>query len=306
MLTTYYAVNKRYNSLNNTCAWAYFVVILSFRKTMKDPQEEMPAVEETTSVEEVSPETEVTPEQHKLYQKLKGYYPDKEFASDSEAMDAADEKLSEHDSYREETEALLQNISDAVDADPEYAQLTAYIGKGMSFREAIARLIDPEDLQAYEGDPDYEALTTAKAERNSQREAHKARIAEVEANTQESAIKVQQFSDDNNLTEERTIGLLNSVEKVVTDINNGIISPDFLARMLTAETHEEEVADAVENALIEGKNTAIEEKVATEQSGMGDNIPNIASASVDVAPPAPKKSNEIDDLVGLSQKRNKF
>ncbi len=251
--------------------------------------EEMAAPEEPVS-ENTEMETPEAPEKHKLYEKLKKYYPDREFGSDSEVMDAAHDKLSENDSYHEETEALLQNISDAVDADPEYAQVTAMVGKGMSFREAVARCIDPEDLQAYEGDPDYESLSKAKEERMSQREQHKARIAEIEANSQESAIKVDQFAQDNNLSDEETAALLTSVETVVSDIINGKISPEFLAKMLTAENHVKEVEQATENARIEGQNTAIEEKLSLDsKTKTGDGVPEVAQTAMPVVNDNPKK-----------------
>ena len=233
--------------------------------------------------------SEMTPAQHKLYAKLQGYYPDKQFGSDTEAMDAAHDRLTDNDTYHEETEKLLQNISDAVDADPEYAQLTAYIGKGMSFREAIARTIDIEDLQSQEGDPDYYTLESAKQERMGKRDAHMKRMSEVETNSQESAAKVDQFAQDNNLSEEDTLALLQSVEDVVSDIINGKISPDFLAKMLTAENHPKEIAAATENALIEGKYMAIDEKMAKDVSKRGDGMPNMGVGTATVKPEKPKE-----------------
>lgn len=271
--------------------------------TDKLPGTGMPAAENQSAEP-----SEMTPAQHKLYSKLQGYYPDKQFGSDTEAMDAAHDRLTDNDTYHDETEKLLQNISDAVDADPEYAQLTAYIGKGMSFREAIARTIDIEDLQAQEGDPDYDALESAKQERMGQRDAHMKRMSEVETNSQESAAKVDQFAQDNNLSEEETLALLQSVEDVVSDIINGKISPDFLAKMLTAENHPKEIAAATENALIEGKNMAIDEKMAKDVSMKGDGMPGISasSGSINTEMKPPAKKNEIDTIVENSARARKF
>lgn len=245
---------------------------------------------------EVSTEMENTPVQHKLYEKLKSYYPDREFASDNDAMDAAHEKLEEHDQYHEETEKLLQNISDAVDEDPEYAQVTALVGKGMSFREAVTRCIDIEDLQAVEGDPDYDALAEAKKQRASERESHASRIAEIEANSKESAAKVEQFAADNDLSEEGTFALLQSVESVVTDIINGKISPDFLAKMLTAENHEKEVEKATENALIEGKNAAIDAKKELGKQ-TAEVLPVITPTAAPVKTVVPKPKSEAEKFL---------
>lgn len=270
---------------------------------VKEPIEELPV----ENVEAPETEENVTPAQHKLYEKLKAYYPDKEFASDTDAMDAAHEKLSENDQYYEETEKLLQNISDAVDADPEYAQLTAYIAKGMGFREAVSRLIDPADLEAQDGDPDFDALEAAKQERIAKRHEHGKRIAEIEANSAESAAKVDQFASDNNLSEEETLALLQSVETIVADIINGKISTDFLAKMLTAENHDKEVSEATENARIEGLNENIEnQKIKAETVASGDGIPDISGTSVQQEPKPVAQKSEIDDLVDLSARRRKF
>ena len=245
---------------------------------------------------EVSTEMEAAPVQHKLYEKLKSYYPDREFASDNDAMDAAHEKLEEHDKYYDETEKLLQNISDAVDEDPEYAQVTALVGKGMSFREAVTRCIDVEDLQAVEGDPDYDALAEAKKQRASERESRASRMAEIEANSKESAAKVDQFAADNNLSEEETFALLQSVESVVTDIINGKITPDFLARMLTAENHDKEVEKATENAFIEGKNANIDAKKELDKK-TPEILPDIVPTAAPVKTAVPRQKSQAEKFL---------
>ena len=262
------------------------------------------AQEELETPQEVVPET---PEKHSLYAKLKGYYPDDEFDDDGTAMTAAEKRLGEDDTYKEETEALLQNISDAVDADPEFAQVVAFIGKGGTFREAVARFVDPEDLQSFEGDPDYDVMESAKQQRMADREGRQKHLSEVQSNSLESSAIVDQFASDNNLDEEATAGLLASVDQIVTDIINGKISQDFLAKILTADNNKGEVAEAAENGRIDGLNENIEiQKAKTETAMAGDGIASVSGASVMRESMAKSKADEMDDIIGNSQKSRKF
>lgn len=271
----------------------------------KELEEEMPVTPEITEETPVSEVAEETPAQHELYAKLKEYDPEGEFADDKSVMDAANSKLGEYDTYKQETEALLQNISDAVDADPEYAQLTAYIAKGMTFREAVSRLIDPADLEAQEGDPDFDALEAAKQERTAKRDEHGKRIAEIENNSKETANKVNQFADDNNLDEEATYNLLASIESAFKDFERGLLSEEVMAKFLVAENHDKEVEKAVENAVIETRNEVIDIQKSKSESAT-DNIPSISGTSVAKESPALPKESEISQIVKRNAASRKF
>lgn len=262
------------------------------------PQEE--PISETETVEE-------SPVKHSLYEKLKGYNPDEDYPDDGAAMTAAEKRLAEFEKYHEETEALLQNISDAVDADPEYAQLTAYIGKGMGFREAIARIIDPEDLQAIEGDPDYDALEAAKQQRMADREARGSRISEIENNSRTTAEQIDKYISENEINEEEADAIMGVVDKMVSDAVNGIISIETLSLARTALNHPKELAQATEDARTEALNENIEiQKAKTVTATSGDGIASVSGATVvPESKPLPKK-DEIGNIVERSIKSRTF
>ncbi len=235
------------------------------------------------------PTTPGTPERHPLHAAMKGYYPEKDYPDDTSVMDDAHSKIGELDNYKQENEAANQQIIDAVESEPVLGAVISDVIKGMTFRAAIARHFDPEDLAGEHGDPDFESIETNRQERLSKKSENETFLQELQQNIQASQEEIKGFAEDNGMTEEDAASFLTNVTSVLEDAYKGKITKDFLARMYTAENHEKEVAAAAENGVIEGKNMAIDEKKELNSSAKaGDGLPQITAGANKQAPEAPK------------------
>lgn len=248
--------------------------------------------------EEVKPE-EITPKvvpeapaRHPLHDMMKGYNPDKEYPDDNSVMDDAHAKMAELSEYQTKNEAKNAELIAALVADPDLKALVVGAVNKIPARVMAAKIWGPEGLTAEEGDPDFEQVTAAHRERLSKKGEDDAYIAELEQNIQESQSVIEAFAEENGMDEEGKVSFLGNVTQVLTDAYNGKITPDFLARMYTAENHEKEVAAAAENGVIEGKNMAIEEKKAIERDNRtGDGLPTIAAGVTKVEPTVTKRKS---------------
>jgi hypothetical protein len=234
------------------------------------------------------PELTETPAKHKLYSR----FPDKEYADDMSLMDDADSEIESLRGYKGENEATNAELIAALENDPDLMALVAGAVNKIPARVTAARIWGPEGLTAEEGDPDFEEVTKAHQERIGKRGEEEKFLADLKQNIEDSQKAIDAFAEDNGMDEESRVSFLGNVTQVLTDAYNGKITPDFLARMYTAENHEKEVAAATENGVIEGKNAAIEEKLSTERnSKAGDGLPAITAGAAKVTPVQPKAMN---------------
>ena len=91
--------------------------------------------------------------------------------------------------------------------------------------------------------------------------------------------------EDMEMDEEKKASFIESADQIFSDLSMGKISYDFLSKIYVAENHQKEVDAAVENAIIEGKNMAIDEKKeAAKVSKVGDGMPSLASAVPEAKP----------------------
>jgi len=253
--------------------------------------------EQEPVAEEVSeqPGTTEEPTMHPLHGKMKEHYPEREFASDSDVMDAAGEKLDEF--------ALNEQIVvDAIYKDERMAALIQDVSEGLPLDAAIAKNC-PEtiDVQPGEGSPDYEQIKADNIAKKAEKESF---MATLQANIETSKAKFKEFADAQGWDETKATEFAAGIQKNLSDIYNGIVTTEFLSQQLTAETHVAEVEAATENARIEGLNENIDMKkgVTPETDGM----PDLASASPSPIEIPINKPSEMEDVVARAKKNNTF
>lgn len=230
---------------------------------------------------------EVMKPKHKLYSR----FPDKEYPEDdmNPLMDDADMEIESLRGYKKENEATNSQLIAALESDSDLMALVVGAINQIPARVTAAKLWGPDGLTAEEGDPDFEEVTKAHQEYLAKKGESEAFMSELQSNIEASRQAIDFFAEENNMDEESRVSFLANVTQVLTDAYNGKITPDFLARMYTAENHEKEVAAAAENGLIEGLNTQIEEKLATETDmKKGDGLPAIAAGAAKVDAPMTK------------------
>ena len=272
------------------------------------PVEEMP----TEVVPENTPETpeEPTPEvpaaRHPLFDRIKGHYPDREFASDEDYLTAADEKIGELEGYKTESESANANLVDALMAEPTLAAVLMDVVKGYDMNQALARNINPSDLQEAIDKSD-EELQTSIAERKAKQAELQAFMEEVSGNIESSKPEVDAFCQEMNLSPEEGQRFLSQVNDALTEVYKGKITKSFLEKMYKAMNYAKDIEEASETGEIKGRNAAIEVQIEGESAPKGDGMPALASMGSMSAPEkkeAPKTG--MEDVLEYEKTRNKF
>lgn len=244
---------------------------------------------------------------------IKGRFPDREFADDEAYGSAADELIqslsTENADYKGRDNKVTEankKLVEIMEADTRIADFLADIMKGASPEIAIARNFDLEAMTPQEGEPDYEAWKTELDARKSRKEEAGKLEEEVIANKIESSKVYDDFILAKGLTPEQDDAFIDKIEAFLVDINRGKVTTDFLEAMYKATNYESDINSVKQEAeasrkaaIIEGKNSAIEEKKVIRPKG--DGLPNIGSSSEPEPKPEPVKNPTLAYLDRLNK-----
>lgn len=223
---------------------------------------------------------------------LKEKYPDKEFAEDDDLMEALLEAASEGDTYRMKAQEVNQKLVDLFEAEPVIYNIIQDALNGAPGHVAIARHIDPEDLEAAKGDPDYAAWEENLGSRASKLEQKRNMEKEVEANIAQSMEQAQAFAEEKGLDEEQTMDFLGKVDDALADVYKGKVTKDFLNNMWKALNYEQGIEEAKTLGEAKGRN----EKIVAQKEDKKQVIPDMASTSMQETEKAPERVGYIDRL----------
>ena len=216
-----------------------------------------------------------------------------EQAPDMEQLIAENKELL---AYKDANEKANQKIMDALDAEPVLAKIIQDISMGASFQAAIARHIDPEDIVAQEGDPDYNAWEENRKARSEEMGKRKEFADRLAANQEMTKAEIKAFAEENGMSNEQAIEFLGQVDELFKNIYDGLIDRKTLALLKKAVDADQMVAEAREEGQIEGRNAKIKETIAPTK--VGDGLPKIATSEDNPTPEPPKKVSYIDRLNG--------
>lgn len=240
--------------------------------------------ETTVPVEEMAPKP-VSPIRSRLASKGIKF----ESEDDDETFSKADEYMTGLEDYRSKNEEANQVIMDVLDAEPVLAKIIQDISIGATFREAIARHIDVEDLQAMEGDPDFESWNKNKQARQEEKAAREKWGKDIDANREFSKAEIMEFAKENGMTPEQIISFAQGLDDMLTNLYQGKLDRGTLSRLKKAYDYDQAVADAKEEGEVSGRNQKIVSQVSTAKSG--DGLPKLAAGDTSMEDPEmPKKS----------------
>ena len=183
---------------------------------------------------------------------------------------------------------------DVLDAEPVLAKIIQDISMGATFREAIARHIDPEELTATEGDPDFEAWEKNRTARTDEMAKRNQFGEELAANQEMTKSEIREFAAENSMSQEQAIEFLGKIDEMLSGLYAGRIDRKTLAFLKKAVDADQMVADAKEEGEIAGRNTKIKETIAPAK--VGDGLPKIAASEDNPTPEPPKKQSYIDRI----------
>jgi len=238
------------------------------------------------------------PAMPKYRERLAGRYPDVTPQSDQEWDDLAERGFAEDEEKIKNFEDNKKVIEDLIDSDKDLAAVTSeMIVNGTPFRAAVAKFFDPEDLVAKEGDEDYDYYQKSSDERKKMGQAFRERGARRRANEKEAYDNIDKFAEKKAFDEAAKKEFIDFVNNLYNDMGELKLSMQTLEKLYKAMTYDEAVAEAAENAELDGKNQAIEAaRVKKVAATAGDGVPAPMGGSAP-APEKPKKQKGFfDDL----------
>ena len=184
----------------------------------------------------------------------------------SDYLDELDGQLS---GYKEQQDKL----NNMMNADPRAAYLLASLDNGEDLILSLVKLLRT-NIRDILDDPDSEASK----EYAKQVADGKARDAEEAANIEETKQIIAAWQEKNGLTDEEGNAVLDFLQGVLEDGLVGKVSEDSLDMGLKAIRHDEDVAEAADAALVQGKNTRVKEELRKRKETDGvsalDGTPN--------------------------------
>ena len=140
--------------------------------------------------------------------------------------------------------------------------------EGATFREALARHVDPADLSPADGDPDYEGWTKNKTEREAKLAKRREAEAQRERDLAESQAVIDAFAKENNMDDAAAESFLKKVDGMVGAITSGKVSKEALIAMQRAFNYENDITKAREEGSLSERNKKIvAEKEKPEKKG---------------------------------------
>jgi len=223
-----------------------------------------------------------------LLSRLQERYPDKEFADDEALFSQIGEDYDASDAKMKEYQDREKSLSDMFSADPRSA---AFLSKWLEGGDPVVEFVRRWGREALEDPEKLDAITEANKE-FLERTAKAKELDELyEQNLQESNALMDAIKAEGNVSEEQLDAALALLIGIANDGIVGKFTRESLEMALKAINHDEDVATANHEGLVQGKNTKVEEKLRKAKSG--DGAPSLAGSNGSAAPPK-KRLNIFD------------
>lgn len=264
-------------------------------KAEKETPESKEKAPETEKPEK-EPEKEPEKKKHRHHDKLTQLFPDRKFEKDEDYDAAIDEHITGLETYKQRGTEANKKLIAVFESNPEVQSIVKDMIAGASFREALARHTDPNDLTPMDGDPDYEGWTKNKTERETK--LAKRREAEVqrERDLAESQAVIDAFAKENNMDDAAAESFLKKVDEMVGAITSGKVSKEALIAMQRAFNYENDITKAREEGSLSERNKKIvAEREKPEKKGDGIPRPTVTGAQKEVVQHEPTHIDRILD-----------
>ena len=228
-------------------------------------------------------------------ERLKSRYADREFNSDEDWDNAAEEAYAED----EETINVFKDnnkiIDEVIASDKDLAAIIAdIVANHIPFRAAVAKRFSPEDLVAKEGDEDYDYYQKSYEERVATgREIQ--RIAQERLKNEDEAYdNIDAFCEQKGYSDEDKKELIGYINEFYNSLSMRKITPEVLQMLDNARHYEDDMASAEENGFVAGKNENIAAKRASEKArAAADGVPVPQGGGAPMVEAPEKKENPI-------------
>lgn len=211
----------------------------------------------------------VATNRQKVLDKLQKKYPDKDF-SDEEAMfgqisDDSDDYDQQLGRYKEDE----KSISDMFSADPRSAYFLASWKKGSDPAVELVRQFGTEIKDAIDDPARLDAIEEANKEYLDRTAKSKELDQEYQNNLKESLERIDQWQNDNGLTDDQVDEVMQFLITTAQDVIMGKFTPEAVDMAQKAINHDADVAEAADNGEVRGRNAKIEEKLRKRSENDG-------------------------------------
>lgn len=216
-------------------------------------------------------------QQHRLHGRIGKMFPDRQWGSDDEYLDEADNHIETLEGYKKNSEESNRKIIDLLESEPELSAVLRDMLKGMTLREALARNVDTDSLIGMEGDPDWDNISKAKNDRMAKLEENRKWQAQIEENQQKTIEALGAFTQSKGLDEAAVNDFIGYVSAMLEKAFNTYLDEETLDRLFQAYNYKKDVADAENLGMVKGRNEKIQ-GMRKEKTENTDGLPKISGS----------------------------
>lgn len=252
---------------------------------------------------EAGVETAEAPKMPAYRERLKKRYADREFKTDEDWDNAAEEAYAEDEESINVFKDNNKIIDEVIASDKDLAAIIAdIVANHIPFRAAVAKRFDPEDLVAKEGDDDYEYYQKSYEERVATGKEIQKIAQERLKNEDEAYDNIDAFCEKKGYSDEDKKEFIGFINEFYNSLSMRKITPEILQTLDNARHYEADMTSAEENGFIAGKNENIAAKrVAEKSKAAADGVPVPSGSGAPVTNAPEKKSNPMFEGI---KKRN--
>jgi urocanate hydratase len=244
---------------------------------------------------EAGAEVVETPKLPAYRERLKKRYADREFNSDEDWDNAAEEAYAEDEESINVFKDNNKIIDEVLASDKDLAAIIAdIVANHIPFRAAVAKRFSPEDLVAKEGDEDYDYYQKSYEERVATgREIQK--IAQERLKNEDEAYdNIDAFCEQKGYSDEDKKEFIGFINEFYNSLSMRKITPEILQTLDNARHYEDDMASAEENGFVAGKNENIAAKRASNNSrAVADGVPVPQGGGAPIPSAPDKKINPM-------------
>ncbi|MEG1622804.1 MAG: hypothetical protein RR330_05470 [Alistipes sp.] len=269
---------------------------------MKEKKAMLTTPESIQAEQQVEKVNELTPNRLKIFMSSK--FPDKQFADDNEFNDGLADYVENANQRLSDYEAADETIRQVATAHPELMDIVEDLStdRSMSFAEAVARNLDPEEIYPKEGDPDFEAMRKAHEMRLAKKSEATAYQKKIEANLEESKSIVQAYFKSHEMSDAEANSLAEYIDGFMDEYLTGRISASALDMFRNAMNYSSDIQAAREEGSITAKNAKID-AVRQQKQTATDGLPGQGGSAGGLPPETPVRHRVFDTakILGMSE-----
>lgn len=244
-----------------------------------------------------------TPKLPAYRERLKKRFTDREFNSDEDWDNAAEEAFAEDEESINVFKDNNKIIDEVIASDKDLAAIIAdIVANHIPFRAAVAKRFDPEDLVAKAGDDDYEYYQKSYEERVATGKELQRVAQERLKNEDEAYDNIDAFCEKKGYSDDDKKEFIGFINEFYNSLSMRKITPEILQTLDNARHYDSDIASAEEEGFVAGKNENIAAKRVSEKlAAAGDGVPTPSSTGAPVVEAPQKKVNPIFEGI---KKRN--